>query len=148
MRSHPFSFLWLSVVRVESGPWDGGTTLCFFFTAMLGIEPGIPMLSLKTPLLSLLLLLLFLFWISISRCLRVLAQSALYRELPPVSAACPSVPHTQQREKQEHKASSYTRVQWAGDETRQGYPQRKFPPVSFKVMEVWGGSLILSESRL
>lgn len=47
--SNPFPLLWLSMVRVESGPWDGGMTLCFFCTAMLRIEPGIPMLSLKTP---------------------------------------------------------------------------------------------------
>lgn len=33
--SYPFPFLWFSMVRVDSGPCDGGTTLCFFCTAML-----------------------------------------------------------------------------------------------------------------
>lgn len=66
--SYLFPFFWLSMVCEESGPCDGGMTLCFFCTAMVGIEPGIPMVSVKTPLLSLLLLSM-----SISRCLRVLA---------------------------------------------------------------------------
>lgn len=39
------------MVYAESGPRDGGMTL--FCTAMLGTEAGIPLLSVKTPLLSL-----------------------------------------------------------------------------------------------
>lgn len=45
---------------------------------------------------------------------------------------------SQESEKQE--ASSYSLVQWAGDNLSRFYPQRKFTLVSFKVVEVWRDS--------
>lgn len=88
--SYLFLFLWLSMVREERGPCDGGMTHCFFCTAMLCTEPGIPMLSLKNPLpfSPPPPLLNFYFKMPLGPRLSVLCM-----ELPPASAACPSVPH-------------------------------------------------------
>lgn len=83
----PVPLCWFRMLCEDSGPCDGGTTL-FFCTAMLGIEPGIPMLSLN-PLLVPFSPPLFNFYFEMpsgacSHCERC-------RELPPASAVCPSV---------------------------------------------------------
>lgn len=127
------------MVRVESGPCDGGMALCFFCTAMLGIELGIPMLSLKKPPSF-----LPFSSSSSSSSFELLFQDAFGSSLSKwavqgtaLCISCSFICVLQTiREKSMKTEHPVIPLSSGLEILKQGYPHRKCTPVSFKVVEV------------